>query len=223
MKKRVVRIIMFELIMLILVTGCQRQPISKETKETVTPSFVEESNVPEADKPEESREGNFNIEEVRKKLWLNGKQFSLPCTIEDLGEGYYYDGAFLESLEEDINLTSCVTGLYYKNFKKNFDNKISVFLKKEDNDYNKMKIYRIKIKDSNSNSFLVDTVGLDSTKKEVEKKFGKPDEILEHSDLTTQKWIYRDSINYIELSFNDKEKIDSITFMYIYEEDIKND
>lgn len=142
--------------------------------------------------------GKFDIEEVRKKLWLNGKQFTVPCTAEELGEEYQFDEFTLVKVFSDQQDPSYYTVIMYsdkQNDKKNKD--INVLLKnysRGDKTRNKQ-ICGMRVGRGSIVGFKVDSINIYSTKEEVIDCFGNPTEIWGEETDEIQTYKYIDSTN----------------------------
>lgn len=130
---------------------------------------------------QQNTNGKFDIEEIRKKLWLNGKQFTLPCTAEDLGDEYYFDDDFtmVKVYGEEPDPTYYNCGMYSKKFKDELKYRIGVLLKDTSRGDNLLKkqICSI-IVDHIDINFKIDRIDMKSTKQEVINFFGEPTIIL---------------------------------------------
>lgn len=62
-------------------------------------------------------ETSFDYDEVCKNIVINGKQYTFPFSVEELGEGYSIGDISYSKLDNEDEYYSVVTDLYYQNKK----------------------------------------------------------------------------------------------------------
>ncbi|HNX63884.1 MAG TPA: hypothetical protein PKI60_01685 [Oscillospiraceae bacterium] len=128
---------------------------------------------------------------LNQVMYLNGKPFSLPCTLEDLGEGY--------SLSEDMVVCADATGACQLLYNKEIVATV-IFTNCTDNNRisDDSKIVYISFERSMISDFKngfdikkcsINGVFLDSTKEEVTQKMGVP---TVHTDDDFYHYYYKD-------------------------------
>lgn len=91
--------------------ACSCDMIGQST-DTVAP----QSSIGTENSPAESiasSNGSFNFDEVCKNIVINGKQYTFPFSVEELGEGYSIGDISYSILDENDEYYSADTELYY--------------------------------------------------------------------------------------------------------------
>ena len=159
-------------------------------------------------------DGTFDIEEVRKNINIKGYEFIVPQKLSELDNGLTY-----EFVDEEFG-----DGFYEVEIS---DKSGVILCSIAENAHKKSKkalLYNIALNDSDSN--VIGITPWVSTKEDVLKKFGEPDEIKE-ADLIDKKlvaYIYgnREEANYYQtkgkfmnITFNDEDIVESIVINFV--------
>ena len=112
-------------------------------------------------------DGTFDIEEVRKNINIKGYEFIVPQKLSELDNGLTY-----EFVDEEFG-----DGFYEVEISDNSGVILCSIAENAHKKSNKAFLFNIALKDSNSN--VIGITPLVSTKEDVLKKFGEPDEIKE--------------------------------------------
>ena len=143
---------------------------------------------------QQNTSGKFDIEEVRKKLWLNDKQFTIPCTAEELGEEYQFDEFTLVKTFPDQPDPTYYTVVMFSN---KDNSNICVFLKDviHESDLRNKQIFGINISKGNATNFKIDKIDINSSKDDIINNFGNPTVIWGEDTDEIQIYRYIDSQN----------------------------
>ena len=166
------------------------------------------SNSSQNNSQQQNTNGKFDIEEVRKKLWLNGKQFTIPCTAEELGDEYYFDKIIVKVFNDQPDPTYYSASLCSKKLNNFF---IDTLLKNtsRDDDLTQRQICGMSVGRGRLASFKVDSIDIYSTKEEVIDCFGNPTEIWgeKTDDIQTYKYIDpTNENNFFSIMFDNNRK-----------------
>lgn len=108
--KKTLTTLLFSVMLVVSTAACststQKKPESSTTSSVV--SEIQTSN-------DTSKTGSFDFDEVCKNIVINGKHYTFPFSVKELGEGYSLGDISYSKLEKDDKYYSVVTDLYYNN------------------------------------------------------------------------------------------------------------
>jgi len=143
-----------------------------DATEVTTTTILETTTSSVGESSEASVKSNYSwtMEELSKKIVLNGKQISLPCTLNDLGDDYSFSEKITKEKFED-GLSYLSADLLYKGEICAFVD----FLPPLDNTgYEKATIFNILGPYDSKFDFSVEDFKVGATKDNLIKKYGEP-------------------------------------------------
>ena len=191
--------------------ACSCDMIGQST-DTVAP----QSSIGTENSPAESiasSNGSFNFDEVCKNIVINGKQYTFPFSVEELGEGYSIGDISYSILDQNDEYYSALGKLYYNNLE---IADICYFGVSETEissiDLSNKKIEYLKQSSSNEVNDIyieVDSIKIKCNSKKVIEKFGNPSE-ENNLSVGCGSYIYNSGENTLTYLFMDY-KIDGIS------------
>lgn len=182
--------------------GCQADKGEvTETSQNITTEKAEtESKKSNSDRKEINYITDWSIEELVKNVELYGKTYSMPFTLEDLGEDYSIGNKY------DFGYD-----LYYKG------ENISL-IKFDDNDEDLKKCNIINLVFDDNTNIKIEEFYCGNTRKSIEKKYGTPS--IESKSKNVCTYVFeRKKGNAALLLVYENDKITGITIDGIYEEE----
>lgn len=108
--KKILTALLLSVILVVSTAACST------STQTVTESSTPSSVVSETQMSNDvSQTGSFDFDEVCKNIVINGKKYTFPFSVEELGEGYSLGDMSYSKLEKDDEYYSAHTNLYYNN------------------------------------------------------------------------------------------------------------
>ena len=214
-RKRLKQALMLVGILLITLAlpGCEKlveTDVSAETKlqtsqnksqyvETVTEAKSEESTT--QNKSEFHYITDWSIDELVQNIEMNGVSYSMPFTVEDLGENY--------TIEEN---TSSDKG-YFLNYRGDEDYAL-INVYNDDTDIQKCRIRTITVNDNVD--FKIDSWGFGVKREKILEKYGEPSLISSKQIVCT--YVFQgetdDQNSVLLFTFNKKGELDGISIGY---------
>lgn len=185
MKKKILVLLLCFLISACAFTGCGQNGITEPEQSSI-------SSVVMVD-------GTFDIEAVRNSININGHRFTVPQKLSELEEGLKYefvdeefdDGLYMVEISDENGLVlKSIAANAHKKSKKAF-------------------LYNVSVEDSDSD--VAGIVPFISTKEDVLKKFGEPDD-KESYGLSEGKEAYKYGIYELREGFRSKGRFMTIGF-----------
>ena len=173
-------------------------------KPSETVQETQTSEAAETDTTEIHYITDWSIDELVQNIELNGKSYSMPFTVEDLGEGY--------TIGEKISLSK---GNYGYNLYYNDTDFALITTDKSNTDVKKDNIISITVTDTEDIDFNVGDIEFGDTLNDIYSRYGKPS--VESKNKVACSYLFENNNklkdNTITLFF-DNEKLNGISIQY---------
>ncbi|HNX63885.1 MAG TPA: hypothetical protein PKI60_01690 [Oscillospiraceae bacterium] len=176
------------------------------TSETTTASETTTPTLNESSITDSKSDYSWSIDELSKKIILNGKKISLPCTLKDLGNGYSFSKNMSEEKYFDEFAYLSVDLLYNDKICAG----VQLIPPQNSTEYDDATIFTIFA--YHDSDFSIENFKIGETKDNIIKKYGEPTTKSPEGVINDYYFYVR---RRIALFYDDNNKIESIAFSYL--------
>lgn len=205
--------------------GSTQSSVVSEIQSSISSSNPTEESVTAVDS---STTGTFDFDEVCKDIEINGKKYTFPFSLKDLGEGFTYEDILFSKKSKEAQVCEATIDVYYNGkhlFDAHIGNMSNDYFNKED------MIYDIPITSFSQNNYISDMknntnfikiagISIGDTPENVVGKLGKNYDIIYSDNGKIGNIIYyKGASENVSVSFIFDEETGKVNYIWLADED----